>query len=179
MGQTCKIEGCSNPTFGGGVCKYHAYTRQMRGGDKYKAKVKQNEAKEARSPLKRIRVPSVSKKRKNEQKYYAQHCKERTQELRDANNGKVYCFFTGEEIKGAVTYHHLLGRSGDYYLDKDLLVPAENDVHIWYHSATVEQLKKTDWYAGFLERLKSVSQKAYDKESRKSQKQIIFEEEEE
>ena len=70
MGQTCKIEGCSNPTFGGGVCKYHAHTRQMRGGDKYKAKVKQNEAKEARSPLKRIRVPSVSKKRKNEQKYY-------------------------------------------------------------------------------------------------------------
>ena len=163
MPQTCKEFNCNNNIFGGGYCSYHQFKRHMRGGDKYNSKPRPKP-----KPIKK-----ESKKRTEDKKYYSQHCKELTQELRDANNGKVYCFFTGKEIRGRVTYHHLLGRTGDFYLDKALLVPGDNDRHLEYHRLTVEQLLKTDWYDGFCARLKEKSTKAYDKEIKKQEKALF------
>jgi hypothetical protein len=133
----------------------------MRGGDLYKPKKRQD------------KPPKESVKRKKEHIYYTQGCKQLEAELREQNNGKIYDFFTGLEIKGQVTWHHILGRTGDYYLDKALLVPAENDEndgHLFWHHATIEQLKEKEWYAGFLTRLKNKSTEAYNKELRRHDK---------
>ena len=114
-----------------------------------------------------------SKTRKREHIYLAQMHKQLEAEVREQNNGKIYDFFTGLEIEKFVTWHHLLGRTGDLYFDKDLLVPAENDEndgHLFYHRATIEQLKEKPWYEGFLIRLKSKSIDAYNKEIRRQDK---------
>lgn len=160
--RTCKIKGCNNSVFGGDVCKYHQYTRYMQKGDLYKPKPRQKSV-----------IPKESKRRKKEHIHYSEGCKQLEKEIRAENGGKIYDFFTGREIKGFVTWHHLLGRSGDYYTDKDLLVPAENDEndgHLFFHNATLEQLKAKEWYQGFLIRLKNKSLEAYKKEIRKQDK---------
>jgi hypothetical protein len=164
MPHTCKYDGCSNNQFGGGYCKYHQYVRRMAGGDLYQAKPRQNKPFKTRSPKSGATIPKESKTRKKEHIYYSKGCKELEKEIREANNGKIFDFFTGDEIKGKVTWHHLLGRTGDYYTDKDLLVPAENnenDGHLFWHRATLEQLKAKSWYQGFLIRLKTKSLQAY------------------
>lgn len=180
MPRTCNAENCSNPVFGGLKCKFHQYQRRMYGGDLYQSKNSQNQSSEPRSTRRRTKVPHESKTRQKEHVRYTEGCKQLEQELRDANNGKVYDFFTGKEIKGQVTFHHLLGRTGDYYLDKDLLVPCENDEndgHLFWHRATLEQLESKTWYKDFLVRLKSQSIEAYNKEMRKREKKILFLEE--
>ena len=161
MPHTCNELNCTNDVFGGLKCKYHQFKRHMRGGDLYKPKKKQD------------KPPKESVKRKKEHIYYTQGCKQLEAELREQNNGKIYDFFTGLEIKGAVCWHHILGRTGDYYLDKDLLVPNENDEndgHLFWHHATIEQLKEKPWYEGFLARLKLKSTDAYNKEIRRQDK---------
>jgi hypothetical protein len=134
----------------------------MAGGDLY-----------SRKPRKAKPIPKESKTRKKEHIYYSKGCKLLEKEIRDANDGHIFDFFTGREIRGFVTFHHLLGRTGNYYLDKDLLVPAENidnDGHAFYHRATTEQLKAKPWYEGFLIRLKDKSTEAYSKEMRRHDK---------
>lgn len=176
----CSADGCNNPIFGGNRCKFHQYQRRMFGGDLYQPKSSQNQSVEPRSVQRRTKLPHESKTRQKEHIRYTEGCKQLEQELRDANNGRVYDFFTGEEIKGFVTWHHLLGRTGDYYLDKNLLVPCENDEndgHLFWHRATLEQLEAKAWYKDFLVRLKSKSIEAYNKEMRKREKKILFLEE--
>ncbi|HUV85053.1 MAG TPA: hypothetical protein VMV86_05040 [Methanosarcinales archaeon] len=136
----------------------------MRGGDKYQSKPRQRKA-----------IPKESKKRKREHIYYSKGCKELEAETRELNNGKIYCFFSGDEIKGFVVWHHLLGRTGDYYTDKGLLVPCDNDTHLRYHRSTYDQLIKETWYKTFLSRLIAKSSKAYQKELNKQQKSLEIE----
>jgi len=138
----------------------------MQGGDLYKPK-----------PRKAKKIASESPKRKKEHVYYSVGCKELEAEVRAENDGKIYDFFTGLEIKGQVTWHHLLGRSGSYYTDKQYLVPAENDEnegHLFYHGATIEELAEKPWYKGFLMRLKSVCPQAFYKELKKQDKGRLF-----
>jgi hypothetical protein len=161
MPHTCKVEGCSNPPFNE-FCKYHQFMLYKRGGRLYKPK-----------KPKQAKLPLESKTRKKEHLYYSQGCKQLEAELREQNNGVIYDFFTGLEIKGKITFHHIAGRSGDFYLDKEFLVPAENDEndgHLFWHHATIEQLKEKPWYEGFLARLKSKSIDAYNKEIRRQDK---------
>ena len=165
MALTCKVEGCTSNQWGGGYCSYHQWMRRRKGGDMYVSKT--------RSPKKQAKLPLESKTRKKEHVYYSQGCKQFEAELREQNNGVIYDFFTGLEIKGKITFHHIAGRSGDFYLDKDFLVPAENDEndgHLFWHHATIEQLKAKPWYEGFLIRLKSKSTDAYNKEIRRQDK---------
>jgi len=82
--KTCTHTGCSSPIFGGGYCKYHQYIRKMKGKDLYKPK-----------PRKSYTIPKESAKRKEEKKYYSQHLKDLEKEIREQNNGKIYCFFSG------------------------------------------------------------------------------------
>lgn len=175
MPHTCAADGCKTGCWGGGFCKYHQYMRKKFGGDLYQKA--SNKTATPRSIPKRPKVPLESKTRTEERKTYSQHCKELEQELRSENQGKIYDFFTGLEIKRQVTFHHLLGRTGDFYTDKELLVPAENDEndgHLFYHRATVEQLFATKWYKdGFLPRLKIKSLTAYNKEIRKQEKSLF------
>lgn len=158
---TCKISGCDNPIWGGGVCKYHNYTRYMQGGDLHKRKSK------AKDP-----IPRESKKRKIERKRYTEVCDLLTEEIRLANDGRVYCFFSGLEIIAKRPhYHHLQKRTGDYYTDKEWLVPALDEYHVeQYHQSTYEQRSKQPWWNGFLTRLKAKSEELYQKELRKKEK---------
>jgi hypothetical protein len=158
--KTCRIENCHNFVFAKDLCAYHQYIRRMKGGDLYKLK------KPAKAPNK------VSKKRKEEQKYYAQNCKELTAEIRAQNNGKIYCFFSGKEITGFVSYHHLKKRIGDFYIDKEWLVPVINERHLEYHYQPIEWLLQQGWYQGFLARLKDKSIELYNKEIKKGEKSI-------
>jgi len=151
---------CNNAVFGGGYCKYHQYKRKMLGGDLY----------ERKPPKKRKAIPKESKKRKVEHKYYTQHCKELTKELKDANNGRIFCFFSGREIKGTPVYHHLRGRSGDFYTDKKWLVPCLNKYHNMYHFTPIEKLMQESWYPEFLIKLREKAEDLYQKEIKKQEK---------
>lgn len=157
MPHTCKL--CDRNVFGGGYCAYHQYIRHKQGGDLFKRK----------SP-KAKPIPKESKTRKKERIYYTQHCKELTEEIKNENNGKIFCFFSGLEITGTPTYHHLKGRTGEFYTDKEWLVPAINKYHLSYHFTPVEELMKEPWYAEFLIRLKNKSTDAYNKEIRRHEK---------
>lgn len=175
MPHTCDELNCNYNVFGGGKCKYHQFKRRMQYGDLYKKK-----AAEARSPKSGTRIPKESKTRKKDHIHYAQHCKELTQEIRNENNGKIFCFFSGLEIQGTVSYHHLKGRTGVFYTDKEWLVPVDNKYHLMFHFTTVEELMKEPWYEGFLKRLRFKSEELYQKELKKIDKSgILFQDEDE
>jgi len=161
--KTCIIDGCSSPQFGGGFCKYHGYMRRMKGGDLYKPKSR------LKSP-----IPKESKTRKKERLRYTEVCERLTQEIKDANNGKIYCFFSGLEITGKPTFHHLKGRIGDYYVDKEWLVPAINEYHLAYHFTPIEKLMEEFWYLNFLAKLKLKDTQLYYKELKKQEKAELF-----
>lgn len=161
--KTCNERGCDRPIFGGGKCKYHQYRRYMRGGDLYSPKKKEA------TPIKK-----QSAKRSKEHKRYTEVCDELTRELREQNNGHIYCFFSGEEIfDKRPHYHHLKGRTGDHLIDKKWLVPAKDEYHVHkYHMASYEQRVKEWWWQGFLSRLKEKSVELWEKELRKADKAI-------
>ena len=148
----------------------------MKGGDLY-GSTPSNKRSEARSPKRRTFISPESKTRQKEHKRYSEECKELEQELRALNGGKIYCFFSGEEITGIVTFHHTNKRTGKFYLDKRWLVPCINEYHLAYHFTPVEKLIKEPWYNGFLQRLRKLSEDLYQKEMKKFEKaEIVFQE---
>lgn len=153
--RTCSADNCDKPVFGGGYCKYHQWLRKRRGGDLYQRKTT---------------LPKESNRRKVERVRYTEQCDMLTREIREANNGKVYCFFSGEEIlEKRPHFHHLKGRTGDYYTDKEWLVPAKDEYHVeGYHSKSIDWLMEQRWYTEvFLPSLRVKSQELYDKEIKK------------
>ena len=159
----CKIEGCDRFQFGGSYCPYHQYIRRMKGGDLFKPNT---EAKK--------QIPKESKTRKREHKTYNQNCKELERETRNANDGKIYCYFSDKEITGFVTWHHLLGRTGDFYVDKEWLVPVINEYHIDYHFKPIGWLILRDWYVNLLEKFKLRDAHLYYKEFKRQDKAELY-----
>src|SRR5512133_944882 len=158
MPHVCKEPGCTFNCFGGGYCKYHQGRRKQNtpkntSGIRFKP----------RSKSKGIKIPPESKTRQKQRKIYDQVCKELTEEIREVNEGKDYCFFSGQEIKGRISFHHFKGRAGKYYTDKRYLVPVLNDPHLEYHRMTVEQLKGQPWFEEWMERLKNKDIESYQK----------------
>ena len=155
----CKIDGCERFQSGGGYCPYHQYIRRMKGGDLFKPNTKTEK-----------QIPKESKTRKREHKTYTQNCKELEKETRNANDGKIYCYFSGKEIKGFVTWHHLLGRTGDFYVDKEFLVPVINNYHLDYHFKSIGWLMEQGWYKNLLEKFKLRDTHLYHKELKRQEK---------
>ena len=161
--KTCQAEGCNSPQFGGGFCKYHQFRRKMRGGDSHQYKPRQK------------KIATESPKRKEEKKYYTQHCKELEQEIREQNDGRIFCFFSGLEITGRISWHHLKKRTGDFYIDKQWLVPSINWYHTeGYHFAKYEWLMEQPWYEGFLQRLKEKDEGLWMAELKKKEKSEFY-----
>uniref|UniRef100_A0A6M3JFY8 Uncharacterized protein n=1 Tax=viral metagenome TaxID=1070528 RepID=A0A6M3JFY8_9ZZZZ len=139
----------------------------MKGGDLYSQK-----------PRQRKPIPKESKTRKEEKKYYTQHCKELEQEYRELNGGKIYDFFSGLEIRGKVYWHHLKNRVGDFYKDKEWLRPVMQEMrdgifhnyHIDYHQMNIEELLTKQWYLDTLARLKAIDISLYRKELKRIEK---------
>lgn len=158
----CNEPNCSNPPFNE-FCRYHQFRLYMQGGRLHKPKGRT-----------KSKIPRESAKRKEDKKYYTQNCKELTQELKDANNGRLFCFFSGREITGTPIYHHLRGRSGDFYTDKKYLVPCINKYHLMYHFTPIQELIKETWFPEFLIKLREKSEDLYNKEMRKQDKSINY-----
>lgn len=158
----CKEPNCPNPPFNE-YCRYHQFRLYMKGGRLYKSK-----------PRLKSSMPKESSKRKEERVYYKDACKQLTEEIKAQNNGKIYCFFSGLEITGFPTYHHLRGRTGDYYIDKEWLVPAINQYHLDYHFMPMEKLMQQFWYKDFLTRLKKKNTQLYYKELKRQEKAELF-----
>lgn len=162
--KTCSYQGCSRPVFAMQLCKYHQYRRYMRGGDLYKSK-----------PRKSSAIPKESAKRKEEKKTYIQSCKDLEIEIREQNDGKIYCFFSGEEINERISWHHLKKRTGKFYLDKEWIVPSINKNHVdKYHFAKVKDLIEEPWYHDFMKRLKDRDIHLYYQEIKRQEKGGVF-----
>ena len=156
--KTCIAKNCENDVFSHSYCRLHQW---MRTDDKYK-KYKENK--------KRGKIPKKSKKREADEIHYKDHCKELEQEYRLKNDGKIYCFFSGKEIKGRVTWHHWYGRSGHWYTDKNGLVPCINEYHLMYHHLSTDKFEEQVDYGAFLERLKIFDEHLYNKQIGKKEK---------
>jgi len=116
------------------------------------------------------KIPAKNKKREQDEKYYTAVCKELEQEMRAADkDGKIYDFFSGDEITGRISWHHLLGR-GAKLKDKRYLVPTINKNHLDYHFMPYDKFSRLSWYGDFLARLKNKSTEAYNKELRRRDK---------
>jgi hypothetical protein len=127
-------------------------------------------AKENRKAKKKI--PAESKKRKKERIRYIEQNRLFKQEKKD--NGEYVCFITGEEFDNSLenfpVVHHLRGRTGDYYLDKQYFVLVGNKIHtdVFHGGRDILKLMKEPWWDGFLTRLRAKDDMAY----RKLMKQI-------
>lgn len=156
MAKICKANGCNNLVYSNLYCRIHQW---MRTDDKYK-RYKENK--------KQGRIPKKSERRKRDEVHYKDHCIELTRELKEKNGGKLFCFFSGLEIVGRATYHHLRGRTGDFYTDKEWLVPCLNDYHLMYHFKPVEFLLTQDWYNNvFIPNIRAKAEDLYQKELNK------------
>jgi hypothetical protein len=149
--KTCSFDGCSNPVFGGGFCKYHQYARKMQGGDQHK-----------RKPIKRR-----TEKRAKDERYY----KDQAKEFFDESDKR--CVFCGKTVETFQGLHHWKGRTNDYLLDKRWWSVVHNDCHVYkWHRFTVAQLK--EWlggeYENFLRRLKLIDSSLWEKQTGKTGK---------
>jgi hypothetical protein len=146
---------CDRPVFGGGYCRYHQYFRRKLGGDLYKPKPRQKSI-----------IPKESKRRKIEHIRYTEQVKLFKEECKE--QGIYKCFISGEDfddtIDGFVTVHHLHGRTGDYYTDKQYWILARNKYHLdVFHKSTIEELQKFPFWEDFLVRLKIKDLHSYHK----------------
>lgn len=124
----------------------------MKGGDLYKKA-----------------IPKQSKRRKKEQPRYLQQIKDFWAE--SVENKTNFCFFCGEFSDKMLTIHHLKGRTGDYYLDKEFFVWGHSDCHVSrFHHSTVEDLITEPWYQDFLARLKEKDEGLWYKQIKKEDK---------
>jgi hypothetical protein len=156
---TCQKIGCNNKIFSHSYCRLHQW---LRTDEAYK---KQKEyAKENRKAKKQI--PKESPKRKKEHLSYTEQVKLFKQEHKD--NGTYFCFISGEEfdntIDGFCTVHHLRGRTGDYYIDKEFWILAKNKHHLdVFHRCAIEELKEKEYWEDFLNRLRIKDYHSYCK----------------
>lgn len=167
MAKACQKIGCPNPVYSHSFCRIHQW---MRKDDDYK---RQKEyAKENRKAKKKI--PAESEKRKTEHIYYKEQVAMFKQELRD--KGEYFCFVTGEQfdntLAGFPTVHHLRGRTGDYYLDKEFWVLAKNQAHLdaFHNEKTIDYLTQQPWWDAFLARLRDKDELSYQKIMRRIEK---------
>ena len=133
----------------------------MRGGDLFKpGKAKKPISKES------------SKRRKEHLRYSEQR------ELFKAEKkaeGKYYCYICKGEFDQStmdwfLNIHHTLGRTGDYYLDKQYWMLAHNKCHLELHDLPIEELKEKPYWDNFLARLKVDYPDAYKKIQRQIEK---------
>jgi hypothetical protein len=151
----CSVEGCTNPVFGKGYCKYHQYHRTD-------LKVK--------TYIKNIKV--VSSKRLSQLIIYsAAKIIAWDNALKTGNNR---CFICNRQFntKTIPDWHHLDGREEDLLLDQQFLRFAHRQCHEEIHNLYYDLLKLKPWYEGYLQRLKEIDQKLYDKEYDKRFKAI-------
>jgi hypothetical protein len=130
----------------------------MAGGDLHKRK----------TPVK-SKIPKESKVRKEEHKRYSEQIIDFWNE--SVENKSNFCFFCGKYMPKRDNIHHLRGRTGKYYLDKDYWVNAHNECHAYrFHLMSIERLMKEPWYEEFMNRLYEKDKLTWQKEKKKQEK---------
>ena len=156
----CQHTNCTNPVYSHGFCRVHQWRRT---DDKYLAY--KDRKKQGKIP------PKESPKRKKEHIYYTQICKEKEVELRALDpQGRIFDFFSGDEIREKVTWHHPYGRTGDNYTDKESMQPVINKNHLMFHHLSIDKLEQQSWYEDFLVRLKAFDVALWEKQTGKREK---------
>jgi len=127
----------------------------MQGGDKHARK-----------------APTKSKKRKEDEKTYTAVCKELEAEMRLQDpQGRIFDFFSGLEIKGSISWHHIRKR-GENLKDRRWLVPSINDNHLDYHFLAYEKWSAKPFFQAFMSRLKEKDEVTYNKELKRGEKAL-------
>jgi hypothetical protein len=118
------------------------------------------------------KIKQVSDKQSKKLQKYEQAKKEKEQELKQI--GEWRCIFCGVpfgEDERPAGFHHLKGRDSDLVFDKKYIYPVHNYCHIIiYHWGSYALLSSQRWYKGFLERIKEIDIRIYNKEIRKGEK---------
>lgn len=160
MAKECKLPYCHNPVFSHSYCKAHQYLRQ--------------DSKKPR-PLARStkRIQPVSDHRKAQMITYTSDKAKALEEAR--KSGTLRCFVCGKDIHRDIIpdIHHLDGREEDRLTDSRYQCWVHRKCHTEIHDLPVGILLTRGWYEGYLQRLKSVDEKLYDKEYEKRYKTII------
>ena len=169
MSKKCKC-GCGYPVFSAGYSKSCQYKRE----DYKPPSLK-------RTPLKKSTKPiSKTSKRRKEQltEYYLHKEKVAKKGFKEG----LQCFISCKEIpkdydeKKCILFdiHHLLGRQEEKLTEFILCVPVLRQYHAAYHDWDCKRLMDTDWYEGFLIRLRGKSEEAWKKEMYKRVKANIM-----
>jgi len=117
---------------------------------------------------KRYKIASRSPKRMEGEKKYEAVKKQKRLDM--IEGGYYKCFFTNryireeDEANGLITWHHVLGRTGALLWDYRNIFPAYLEYHDRYHHERVATLMKERWYKDFVNRLRQLNHKAYNKE---------------
>ena len=181
--KTCSEPGCTNFVYAKLLCKYHQYKRRMKGGDLYKQKTSNKDNSkpvETRSKPKRYKIPRRTKERDTDEKYYAVQAREFYNEA--VANGTNTCIFCGEKVNAFNGLHHWKGRVGKYLLDKLWWSVVHNSCHLFYHGATLQQMRER-FGKGFFDRLQKFNYSLWEKLMGRDQKSAklnptLFDEEE-
>ena len=164
MPKICNADGCSRFVFSNNFCQVHQYLRT----DKKWLKSLLKEHKKGNTKPK---IKPVSEKQSKKLREYEKGKKEKEKQLKE--NNEWCCIFCGEPFKedDHPDWHHLFGRDGDLVSDMRFIFPSHTYCHITiYHWGSYSLLSSQRWYSGFLERLKKIDVKLYNKELRKKDK---------
>ncbi|MFA8451788.1 MAG: hypothetical protein ACEPOW_13925 [Bacteroidales bacterium] len=110
----------------------------------------------------------ISKKRAKETPEYNRVCKE----IRD-DPALRFCIFCLRPVNLPGEIHHLEGRDGDLYAEKENLFLSHHDCHHHYHHSTVEVLLRFNWYLNFVRRLEDINFRVHMKEINRLDKSNI------
>lgn len=161
MSKKCQYEGCDRDVFSHNFCQWHQSART----DKkwLKSLLKQRKTTN--------KIKPVSSKQRSKLIKYDKAKKEK--EIRLKENNQWFCIFCGEYFNGddKPDWHHTAGRDGDLVFDDKYIFPAHTYCHIIiYHWGSYDLLSSQKWYNDFLQRLKEIDIKLYNKELKKKDK---------
>jgi hypothetical protein len=150
MPKICKYQDCKLAVFSHDYCQMHQRFRT----DKKWLKSLLKQHKKGNTKIK-----SRSDKRIKEEREYS-----------TMNPTNKICFISGLPLDETKERHHLGGRSGNLYLDENLLVWVNSRYHSEYHTRPWSWLMQQYWYPGFMNRLKDKSEELYNKHKSREDK---------
>jgi len=162
MAKICQAPDCDRAIFSNHFCQIHQYLRK----DKKWLKTLLKRRKQGN-------IKPVSEKQSQKLVKYEKAKKNKEQELK--KSGEWCCIFCGESFSDNdhPDWHHLAGRDGDLVFDDKYFWPAHTNCHIIiYHWGTYALLSSQAWYNSFLDRIKSIDIKLYNKELRRKERAI-------
>jgi len=160
MPKQCQEPNCNNDVFSHDYCKWHQTSR-----------TDERWLKQSKKKQKQCFIKPIADKQRQKLKIYEHGKRDKEKQLKASSQWN--CIFCGDSFHDddRPDWHHLLGRDGDLVSDMRYIFPAHTHCHIViYHWGSYELLSSQRWYGKFLERLKMIDVKLYNKELRRKDK---------